>query len=228
MTGTDAMGYSAKTSDPLYKHIPFYITHRPDATFGHFYDTLSDCTFDMGCERSNYHGLYRSFVADHGDLDYYFIAGPDIAAVTRRFTWLTGRPAFLPRWSFGYSGSTMSYTDAPDAQARMNEFLEKCETHDILCDSFHLSSGYTSIGNKRYVFHWNREKFPDPAAFVAHFREKRVRLVPNIKPCLLRDHPLFGSPGAGHFDLRRERRAGLGAILGRHRRLCRFQQPTRH
>ena len=26
MTGTDAMGYSAKSSDPLYKHIPFYLT----------------------------------------------------------------------------------------------------------------------------------------------------------------------------------------------------------
>ena len=193
MSGVDAMGYSARNSDPLYKHIPFYATYnsRSKLAFGLFYDTLSDCTFDMGCERSNYHGLFRSFVADHGDLDYYFIAGASVGDITRRFTWLTGRPAFPPRWSLGYSGSTMSYTDAPDAQARMNEFLEKCETHDILCDSFHLSSGYTSIGDKRYVFHWNREKFPDPAAFVAHFRECGVRLIPNIKPCLLRDHPLF-------------------------------------
>jgi alpha-glucosidase len=198
MTGTDAMGYNARTSDPLYKHIPFYTTYKPDTrlAFGLFYDNVSDCTFDMGCERSNYHGLYRSFVADHGDLDYYFIAGPTAADVTRRFTWLTGRPAFLPRWSLGYSGSTMSYTDAPDAQSRMNEFLGKCREHDILCDSFHLSSGYTSIADKRYVFHWNREKFPDPAAFVAHFREKGVRLVPNIKPCLLRDHPLFAQAHA--------------------------------
>lgn len=198
MTGTDAMGYSAKSSDPLYKHIPFYITHNPAAklAFGLFYDTMSDCTFDMGCERSNYHGLYRSFVADHGDLDYYFIAGATVADVTRRFTWLTGRPAFLPKWSLGYSGSTMSYTDAPNAQMRMNEFLEKCAAHDILCDSFHLSSGYTSIGSKRYVFHWNRDKFPDPAGFAAHFRDKGVRLVPNIKPCLLRDHPLFAQAHA--------------------------------
>ena len=216
MTDVDAMGYSARTSDPLYKHVPFYITCRPDVAFGLFYDTLSDCTFDMGCERSNYHGLFRSFVADHGDLDYYFIAGADAAAVTRRFTWLTGRPAFMPRWSLGYSGSTMSYTDAPDAQTRMNEFLSQCEAHDILCDSFHLSSGYTSIGNKRYVFHWNRDKFPDPAAFVAHYRDKGVRLVPNIKPCLLRDHPLFAEAQAlGLLVSERERRAGLGAVLGR-------------
>ncbi len=193
MRNLDVMGYSARNSDPLYKHIPFYVTWKRevDAAFGLYYDTLSDCVFDMGCERDNYHGLYRSFAADHGDLDYYFIAGPDIAHVTRRYTWLTGKPAFLPRWSLGYSGSTMSYTDAPDAQARMAEFLAKCEEHDILCESFHLSSGYTSIGKKRYVFHWNRDKFPDPKAFAKTYTDKGVHLCPNIKPCLLRDHPLF-------------------------------------
>ena len=191
MCNVDAMGYDARTSDPLYKHIPFYITRRSAGTAaGVFYDTLSDCTFDMGCERSNYHGLFRFFVADHGDLDYYVIAGT-VGGIVRRYTWLTGKPALLPRWALGYSGSTMSYTDRPDAQAAMMEFLAKCEEHDILCDSFHLSSGYTSIGDKRYVFHWNRDKFPDPAAFVRSYAEKGVRLIPNIKPALLADHPLF-------------------------------------
>jgi alpha-glucosidase len=31
LTNVDAMGYSARTSDPLYKHIPFYMTCRPQA-----------------------------------------------------------------------------------------------------------------------------------------------------------------------------------------------------
>jgi alpha-glucosidase len=193
LNNTDAMGYSARTSDPLYKHLPFYITHNPatGAASGLFYDTYADCEFDFGAELSNYHGPFRSFIADGGDLDYYVIAGPTIADVTRRFTWLTGRPAMPPRWSLGYSGSTMSYTDAPDAQARMMDFIDKCRAHDILCDSFHLSSGYTSIGGQRHVFHWNREKFPDPAEFVRRYREAGIRLVPNIKPCLLADNPLF-------------------------------------
>lgn len=189
----DAMGYSARTTDPLYKHIPFYLTWRRAAQVGYglFYDTLSDCTFDFGRELDNYHGHYRYFVADHGDLDYYFIAGPQPARVTARYTWLTGRPALMPKWSLGYSGSTMSYTDAPDAQRRMDEFLEACAQHDILCDSFHLSSGYTSIDGKRYVFNWNRDKFPDPAGFAARYLAHGVHLCANIKPCLLRDHPRF-------------------------------------
>ncbi len=192
----DPMGYDARSTDPLYKHIPFYITRKggeydTGLCFGLFYDTLSDCSFDMGREMDNYHGHYRYFVADHGDLDLYYIAGDDPAAITRRYTWLTGRPIFAPRYALGYSGSTMSYTDAPNAQERMAEFLERCAVHDIPCDSFHLSSGYTSIGPGRYVFHWNRDKFPAPALFVQSYLAHGVRLVPNIKPALLRDHPRF-------------------------------------
>ncbi|SAK66324.1 alpha-glucosidase [Caballeronia temeraria] len=194
MRNVDAMGYSARTTDPLYKHIPFYVTWQPETStgFGLFYDTLADCRFDMGRELDNYHGHYRHFVAEHGDLDYYFIASPDTPLhAVRRFTWLTGRPAWMPKWGLGYSGSTMSYTDAPDAQTRMAEFIDRCREHDILCDSFHLSSGYTSIGGKRYVFNWNRDKFPDIDGFVASYLREGVRLCPNIKPCLLQDHPLF-------------------------------------
>jgi alpha-glucosidase len=102
LTNVNAMGYNARTSDPLYKHIPFYVTCRPEAglSFGLFYDTLSDCAFDFGKELDNYHGPYRSFTADHGDLDYYFIAGPRVDQVVPRFTWLTGRPAFTPKWGW--------------------------------------------------------------------------------------------------------------------------------
>jgi alpha-glucosidase len=206
MTNIDAMGYNARTTDPLYKHIPFYLTWKKGSrlAFGLFYDTVADCTFNLGRELDNYHGFYRYFAADHGDLDYYFIAGSSLAEVVQRYTWLTGRPAFTPKWSLGYSGSTMSYTDAPDAQERMNEFLAGCEKHDILCDSFHLSSGYTSIGEKRYVFNWDRAKFPDPQSFVHHFLEAGVRLCANIKPCLLRDHPRFAEAVAEGLLVRDE------------------------
>jgi alpha-glucosidase len=192
LTNVDPMGYDAEISDPLYKSIPFLLIADADgACHGAFYDTMSDVTFDLGCELDNYHGWYRYMVAQSGDLDLYMIAGPDPAAVTRRFTWLTGEPALMPRWALGYSGSTMSYTDQPDAQARLAGFVAKLEEHDIGCGSFHLSSGYTSRGNKRYVFNWNRDKFPDPAGFVQSYRAAGVEVVPNIKPALLRDHPRY-------------------------------------
>jgi alpha-glucosidase len=201
LTNLDAMGYDAESADPLYKSIPYLLIADADGCcHGTFYDITADVHVDLGRELDNYHGWYRHVVADAGDLDVWMIAGPDPLEVTRRFTWLTGRPALMPRWTLGYSGSTMSYTDAPDAAAQMAGFLDKLAEHDIGCTSFHLSSGYTSIGDKRYVFNWNREKFPDPAAFVAQFAAAGVELVPNIKPALLRSHPLFNEvASAGLF-----------------------------
>lgn len=194
----DAFGYSARTSGPLYKHIPFSITRRPrtGVSFGLFYDTYADCAFDLGCERDNYHGLFRSFEAAAGDLDLYVLAGPDIGAIPRRFTWLTGRPALMPDWSLGYSGSTMALADATDAPGQLLAWLDDCRARDIPCPSFHLSSGYTETAGRRYVFRWNREKFPDPASFVAAFAERGVRLVANIKPALLTSHPDYADAGA--------------------------------
>lgn len=177
LASTDAMGYCARTADPLYKHIPFFIgaavgerlvkvvaacrspfllpvpaasspkspgslLHGP--AHGVFYDTLADAEFDFGAGLSNYHSPYRSFVARGGDLDVWVLAGPRVADVSRRFTWLTGRPALPPAWSVGYSGSSMAYTDAPDAFVRLRGFVKEADVHGVPCSSFHLSSGYTS------------------------------------------------------------------------------------
>ncbi|PTM59557.1 glycoside hydrolase family 31 protein [Desmospora activa] len=193
MNNLDAMGYDAETTDPLYKHIPFYITYHPEKqmAYGLFYDNLSPSVFDMGAELDNYHGFYRYFQAEAGDLDYYFIGGPRVRDVVKRYTWLTGKTAFPPRWSLGYSGSTMHYTDAPDAQEQLQQFIQDCKTHQIPCSSFQLSSGYTSIDAKRYVFHWNRDKIPEPEKLVQTFAENGMKLCANIKPCLLQDHPRF-------------------------------------
>lgn len=191
MRNLDAMGYNAETTDPLYKHIPFYITRKNDVSFGIYYDNLASCWFDLGNELDNYHIAYKSYRAEDGDLDYYVILGPTVLDVTKKYTALTGGTIFGPKWSLGYSGSTMSYTDAPDAQEQLKKFVDLCAEYDIPCDSFQLSSGYTSIGNKRYVFNWNYDKVPNPNAMSAHFHQAGMHLAANIKPCLLQDHPRY-------------------------------------
>lgn len=188
----DAMGYDAATTDPLYKHIPFTLTQTAGAgAYSLFYDNLATCRFDLGRELDNYHRPYRAYRAEDGDLDLWLRWAPDLLTLVKAQTALTGGTAFPPRWSLGYSGSTMAYTDAPDAQAQLLGFLDRLAEHAIPCDSFQMSSGYTSIGTKRYVFHWNREKVPDPEGLARSFRAAGVELVANIKPCLLHDHPRY-------------------------------------
>lgn len=193
MMSVDPMGYDAQFTDPLYKHIPFYITRNKNTNvfFGLFYDNLSTSIFDMGNELDNYHGYYRYYNGEDGDLDYYIILGPNIKNVTEKFSWLTGKTIFMPKWSIGYSGSTMSYTDAPDAQNQLQKFIKDCKDHDIPCDSFQLSSGYTSIEDKRYVFNWNYDKVPTPKELSKKFHDNGLKICANIKPALLVDHPMF-------------------------------------
>lgn len=191
MCNLDAMGYNAESTDPLYKHIPFTITRRPDVSFGMFYDNLSSCWLDLGNEIDNYHLPYRRWQAESGDVDYYLFLGPQVLDVTKAFVRLTGKTLFGPKWSLGYSGSTMHYTDAPDAQNQLMSFIKLCEEHAIPCDSFQLSSGYTSINNKRYVFNWNYDKVPQPKVMSQAFHTAGIKLAANIKPCLLQDHPRF-------------------------------------
>ena len=68
---------------PLYKHIPFYITHAPEVSYGLYYDNLAPCWFTLGSEIDNYHSYYRNYKAEDGDLDYYVILGPKILDVTK-------------------------------------------------------------------------------------------------------------------------------------------------
>jgi alpha-glucosidase len=203
MRNLDALGYDARRTDPLYKHVPFALIRTAAAgCWSIFYDNLASCWFDLGNEIDNYHAPFRSYRAEDGDLDYYLRWEPDLLALTRAQVRLTGGTLFPPRWSLGYSGSTMSYTDAPDAQAQLLGFLEQIREHDIPCDSFHLSSGYTSIGDRRYVFNWNREKVPDPAGLAVEFAAQGVRIVANIKPCLLNDHPRYAEAAAAGLFIR--------------------------
>jgi alpha-glucosidase len=108
-----------------------------------------------------------------------------------------GRPALPPRWSLGYLGSTMAYTDAPNAQEELRRFVDLCAGHDIPCDLFHLSSGYTlGADGKRYVFTWNRDRVPEPSAMTGYFHDAGIHVAANIKPCLLTTHPRYAEVAA--------------------------------
>lgn len=189
----DALGYNGETSDPLYKHWPFFLGRRADtgSAYGIYYDTLAECTFDFGQEYDNYHGFYRATEIADGDLDYYVIAGPDIPAALARYVRFIGGTALPPRWTLGYANTTMALTDFPDAQARIGAFLERAKAENFPLSSYHFGSGYSSRGKRRYVFTWNNDKFPDPRALLSAFREAGVRTVANLKPCLLDDHPAY-------------------------------------
>ena len=152
---------------------------------GVYYDTLSACTFDLGCEHDNYHDFFRTLDIDDGDLDYYIMVGRTPAEVVSQFVQLIGGTHLPPRWSVGYAQTAMGLPDAPDAQVRLDAFIDECVSRRIPISSFHYGSGYSSRGKQRYVFTWNRSKFPDPEAVNAKFHAAGMRIV----ACLLYTSP---------------------------------------
>ncbi len=186
----DAMGFRAEYSDPLYKHVPFYICENSAGAYGLFYDTYSNGRINFGQEHDNYFEPFNSIRFEEDNMILYFIPGTPLEII-RKFNALCGGIAPVPEWAFSYCGSTMEYTDAPDADHRLRGFIERCEENGIHARGFYLSSGYTQIGDQRCVFHWNRDKIPSPKGLADHFRKHGLEIIPNIKPAFLTIHPMY-------------------------------------
>ena len=188
----DSMGFRTGSSDPLYKQTPFYICCNAAGSYGLYYDTYSRGSIDLGAEHDNYFEPFRSARFDEENLVFYLILGTP-REILQRFTALCGGAAPVPDWAFRYCGSTMEYTDAPNTDARLRGFLTRCEKEGIRPGGFYLSSGYTMLDGRRCVFHWNTDKIPSPEALAAHFEERDVHLIPNVKPAFLEEHPLYAT-----------------------------------
>src|SRR5882724_954595 len=78
---TDEFGWHEST-DPLYKTIPFFIGLRKGTAYGLFFDNTYRSVFDFGKESPD----YFSFGAEGGELNYYFMAGPDPKTIIEEYT----------------------------------------------------------------------------------------------------------------------------------------------
>ena len=186
----DSMGFKAEYSDPLYKYLPFYICENHAGSYGMYYDTYSEGEIDFGKEHDNYYEAFNSIRYEEENMVFYILFG-SVTEIISRFIDMTGGIAEVPDWAFAYCGSTMEYTDADDADKRLRSFIDRCEEYGIKAGGFYMSSGYTQINEKRYVFHWNTDKIPDPKGLSDYFNRKGLKLIPNIKPAFLDDHPLY-------------------------------------
>ena len=96
----------------------------------------------------------------------------------------------------GYVGGGMRYSmlDEPRGSDAVLDFLRRAREHGMPCSAFQMSSGYTvseTPPKTRNVFTWNYHRFPDPRAFTRESHRLGVRLLANVKPYVLANHPAY-------------------------------------
>ena len=209
MYPSDSLGYDPQKTDPLYKHIPFFIrlNENTGIASGMFYHNMSPVEFDMGRGKCNYYPEHYTYTADAGKLDYFFIAGPAVSDVVESYTELTGRPPLFPKYAYGYLGSSMYYSELDKNSDRaILEFTDRAADEEVPMTCFMLSSGYTTQeDNKRCVFTWNHDRFPDPVSFVKKMKARGARICANVKPGFLMVHPMLSDLEKAGFFIKDEK-----------------------
>lgn len=196
LSATDCFGYDVYRTDPLYKHIPLLINATPEGCVGIFSTSHSRGTYSVGAEIDGLWGHFKVYRQDYGGLEEYLMVGRSIQDVVRIYADLVGYPMLVPRWAFGYIAGGMKYSmvDEPRASEVLMDFAAKLKAHDIPCSAFQMSSGYTVAETEpktRNVFTWNRHRFPDPEDFVTKYHEEGIRVIANVKPYVLSNHPEY-------------------------------------
>jgi len=162
---TDEFGWQ-ESSDPLYKTIPFFLGLRKGAAYGVFFDNTYRSAFDFGKESQD----YFSFGAEGGELNYYFIAGPEPRKIIEAYTAMTGRSPLPPLWTLGYQQSRYSYY--PESGAR--EIVKTLREKKIPADAIYFDIDYQQ-GNAPFTI--NREYFPTFEKMIADFRAQGVHTI---------------------------------------------------
>lgn len=160
-----------KEQDPLYKVVPFYIGLHNKQSYGIFFDNTFRTFFDFCQERRN----VTSFWAEGGEMNYYFIYGPQMQDVVTTYTDLTGKPELPPLWVLGYHQCKWSYYP----ESKVKEITSKFRELKIPCDAIYLDIDYME-GFR--CFTWNKEYFPDPKKMVAELAEDGFKTVVIIDP----------------------------------------------
>jgi len=165
MWNTDAFGWQEST-DPLYKDIPFLLAMRSGLAYGIFLDNTYRSSFDFGKELRDAYSLG----ADGGELDYYFIYGPDPKQVIQEFTSLVGRTPLPPLFSLGYQQCRYSYYP----EARVREVAGEFRKRKIPADVIYLDIDYQQ-NNRPFTI--DRERFPTFEQMITDLKGEGFKVV---------------------------------------------------
>ncbi len=167
---TDTYSFS-KHQDPLYRSIPFYLSLKEGKSYGIFFDNTYKTHFDFAHEDQN----KTSFWADGGELQYYYIHGPHMMDVVKRYHTLTGTHKLPPMWALGYHQCRWSYYP----ESKLHDLAKNFRERKIPCDALYLDIDYMD-GYR--CFTWNKKYFPNPKKMIKELSDDGFKTVVIIDP----------------------------------------------
>ena len=178
---TDAYGFGTAT-DPIYKSIPFFIsTGGAGGAYGVFLDNTWRSWFDFGHRNAD----RLEMDSEGGPVDYYVIAGPAMADVTRAYAGLTGHAPLAPRWALGYQQSRYSYM----SEAEVRELASRLRSERIPTDVLWLDIDYQ---DRNRPFTVNTSTFPHFGGMLQDLQKD------GFKPITIVDLHVADAPGQAY------------------------------
>ncbi|MEO6523409.1 MAG: TIM-barrel domain-containing protein [Mucilaginibacter sp.] len=160
-----------------YCPVPFFMSTKG---YGIFLHNSHATEWDMGQSSPNAY----SFKAVGGELDYYFIYGPDFPTILNSYTSITGKSPMLTRFGFGlhmgtYSGGVWGHEETTSDKYPVA--LIKCMREmGIPVDILWLDSTWRlfgEVGGKgATTFEW-RETFKDPKGMFDSLYANHIKMV---------------------------------------------------
>ena len=147
-----------------YKNIPFFVSSRMYGAFNH---TTAYGKLSLAGQSTR----SVQFLSEEPKIDAFLIGGDSMEEIVRGYRDLTGYPSMPPLWSFGVWMSRMTYFSADE----VNEICDRLRHEHYPCDVIHLDTGWFKTD---WLCEWkfNKERFPDPPAFIKGLKDKGFRV----------------------------------------------------
>ncbi len=170
---SDVPAYSLN-KDPLYATIPFFIGIHDKVVYGIFLDNTYRTYFNFGASTDD---KMSSFGAADGELNYYFIAGDNVANIIKNYTFLTGCSKLPPLWSLGYQQCRYSYYPDKELLSIAKTFRDKQIPADVMYLDIHYMDSFK-------VFTFSPEYYPKPTETINELKKMGFHVVTIVDPGL--------------------------------------------
>ncbi|KUJ23716.1 maltase glucoamylase [Mollisia scopiformis] len=116
----DAGGVPPGTN--LYGNHPVYFENRPASNSSHGVAFINSNGMDIKINNTKEDGQYLEFNTVGGIVDLYFMAGPGPIDVAKQYSEVTGKPAMMPYWGFGFHDCRFGFANVSEVAATVANY----------------------------------------------------------------------------------------------------------